>query len=207
MASFWSAHGDNLNQTSESWHMSVFFFLRVSSSMDIQKNTCMLSRLFPFPVYSCFSFSRLSIVYIDWELNTVFSLVIGVKYSFDPVKSICFLYLILLISSFWQRFRERHIISMSVIIMSMISTPVMASKRMIHTDLLAFDVPGGDSGTGKERRDIISCWEKDLVFMSGCFLREAFIVGCFVTFKKVLFLSQFILIKKISSYFSAIRKV
>ena len=72
----------------------------------------------------------------------------------------------------------------------------MASKRMIHTDLLAFDVPGGDSGTGKERRDIISCWEKDLVFMSGCFLREAFIVGCFVTFKKVLFLSQFILIKK-----------
>ena len=53
--------------------------------------------------------------------------------------------------------------------MSMISTPVMASKRMIHTDLLAFDVPGGDSGTGKERRDIISCWEKDLVFMSGCF--------------------------------------
>ena len=26
MASFWSANGDNLNQTSESWHMSVFFF-------------------------------------------------------------------------------------------------------------------------------------------------------------------------------------
>ena len=45
--------------------------------------------------------------------------------------------------------------------MSMISTPVMASKWMIHTDLLAFDVPGGDSGTGKERGDIISCWEKD----------------------------------------------
>ena len=174
--------------------------------MDIKKNTCMLPRRFPFPVDSCFSFSRLSIVYNDWELNTVFSLVIGVKYSFDPVKSICFLYLILLISSFWQRFRERRIISVSVIIMSMISTPVMASKRMIHTDLLVFDVPGGDSGTGKERRDIISCWEKDLVFMSGCFLREAFIVGCFVTYKKVLFLSQFILIKKISSYFPAIRK-
>ena len=65
MASFWSAHGDNLNQTSESWHMSVFFLLRVSSLMDIQKNTCMLPRRFPFPVDSCFSFSRLSIVYND----------------------------------------------------------------------------------------------------------------------------------------------
>ena len=81
---------------------------------------------------------------------------VGVKYSFDPVKSICFLYLIFLISSFWQRFRERRIISVSVIIMSMISTPVMASKRMVHRGLLTFDVLGGDSGTGKERRDIIS---------------------------------------------------
>ena len=78
--------------------------------------------------------------------------------------------------------------------MSMISTPVMASKRMVHRGLLTFDVLGGDSGTGKERRDIISRKEKDLVFMSGCFLREAFIDSSFVTFKKDLFLSQFILI-------------
>lgn len=44
---------------------------------------------------------------------------------------------------------------MSFIITSIISTPVMASKRMIHAGLVTFDVPGGDSETGKERRDII----------------------------------------------------
>ena len=52
---------------------------------------------------------------------------------------------------------------MSFIITSIISTPVMASKRMIHAGLVTFDVPGGDSETGKERRDIIVNGEKDLV--------------------------------------------
>ena len=72
MASFWSAHEDNLNQTGESWHMSVFFFLRVSSLMDIKKNTCMLSRRFPFPVYSCFSFPayRVSILTENLTLSS-----------------------------------------------------------------------------------------------------------------------------------------
>ena len=49
MASFWSAHGDNLNQTGESWHMSVFFFLRVISLMDIKKKHLHALSSFSFP--------------------------------------------------------------------------------------------------------------------------------------------------------------